>query len=315
MLGLLRRRIVRPRFAPRVSLAGKIVLVTGAGPGSIGFETARALAEWGAEVIVTRRRGAAELAAELAREAGGSVRGVDLDVADAASVNAFARGLRETSPQLDVLVNNAGIHLDLMSEWDAPRLSPDGFEVQWRTNHLGASHLLFALLPLLRRAAKERGEARVVNVVSELHKRARNDDLIELREPYDSWVAYGASKLAQVHMAFELERRFGAEGVHGYCLHPGAVYTNVASKGLEGHARVEKLRAALAPLERYLLMTPREGAQTSVFCATAPGLPGGRYYRRCAPARVSEEARDHRAASRLWEETERWARGATTAPE
>ena len=73
----------------------------------------------------------------------------------------------------------------------------------------------------------------MVNVVSKLHTRGRNDWLETGVTPYDSWDAYGTSKLALVHEAAEIERRYAFYGLHGYSLHPGSVYTKVADRGLE----------------------------------------------------------------------------------
>lgn len=302
ILAGLRQRLLRPPSATPVDVTGRRVIVTGTSEGSLGYETAKALAAWGADVVVTRRGGAEAIASQLAAASGGRVQGRDLDLGSTASVCDFVAWYeREHGTHLDVLINNAGIHLDLMSDWKEPRLSPDGFELQWRTNYLGPFQLTLGLLPALRATAAAKGDARVVNVASQLHTKATNADLFTPHTPYNSWVAYGASKLAMVHMAFELERRFGAEGLHGYALHPGSVYTNVADTGLRGHAALARVRGWLAPLERWLLLTPSEGAQTSLHCATQPALAGGRYYTACAPGRVSPEADDTAVAVRLWE--------------
>ncbi|MCA9532308.1 MAG: SDR family NAD(P)-dependent oxidoreductase [Myxococcales bacterium] len=306
-LSRVRQRLLRPPSATPVDLHGRTVVVTGASEGSLGYETAAILAAWGAEVIVTRRSGAPELAASIAARSGGAVRGQDLDLGSAASVSAFVRWYaQQVGPRLDVLVNNAGIHLDLMADWKEPRLSADGFELQWRTNFLGPFQLTLGLLPALRAAASHTGDARVVNVASHLHTRGRNAHLFTPNAPYNSWVAYGTSKLAMLHMAFELTRRYGAEGLNGYALHPGAVFTNVASKGLDGHATLERVRGWLAPVEGFFLLTPEEGAQTSVHCATHPSLAGGRYFTACAQALASTEAEDAAVSTRLWEQTASW---------
>lgn len=302
MLAGVRQRLLRPPSAAPADLRGRRMIVTGTSEGSLGYETAKALATWGAEVVVTRRGGAEAIAGQLAAASGGQVQGRDLDLGSSASVRDFVAWYeREHGARLDVLINNAGIHLDLMSDWKEPRLSPDGHELQWRTNYLGPFQLTLGLLPALRATAAEKGDARVVNVASQLHTKATNTDLFTPHTPYSSWVAYGASKLAMVHMAFELERRFGAEGLHGYVLHPGSVFTNVADTGLAGHAALARVRGWLAPLERWFLLTPREGAATSLFCATAPGLAGGRYFTSAAPARASADADDAAVAARLWD--------------
>lgn len=270
----------------------RVFVVTGAGPGSLGEATGAALREHG-RVITTRRSGAV------------SDDFHPLDLADAGSVQAFADWLDGATDRLDVLVNNAGVHLDLRGKWREPQLV-DGHEIHWRTNYLGTAHLTRLALPLLLRTAARTGEARVVNVVSKLHTRGRNAWLDGAVTPYDSWDAYGTSKLALVHEAAEIERRCGDRGLHGYSLHPGAVYTKVADRGLETAPVLARMRKLLAPLERRALTSPEVGARTSVFCATSAEATAGRYHRRSAPAEPSPEAADKSAASALFDRTSRW---------
>jgi NAD(P)-dependent dehydrogenase (short-subunit alcohol dehydrogenase family) len=196
-------------------------------------------------------------------------------------------------------VNNAGIHLDLRSSWKEPRLTADGHELHWRTNYLGTAHLTHRLLPLLESAQ----DARVVHVVSKLHARGRNDALFGPLSPYDSWVAYGTSKLALVHHAKELSRRHQVTAVS---LHPGSVYTHIADRGLEGHRVLTGLRKAFAPLERRALLSPEVGARTTVHCVTATDLVPGGYYVRSALTEPSHDAQDDAVAARLWDQTEQW---------
>jgi NAD(P)-dependent dehydrogenase (short-subunit alcohol dehydrogenase family) len=162
-------------------------------------------------------------------------------------------------------------------------------------------HLTRLMLPLLLHAA----DARVVNVVSKLHARGRNEFLFTPLTPYHSWDAYGLSKLALVHATNELARRYAVANVRAYSVHPGSVYTHIADRGLEGQRVLGALRRALAPLEARSLLSPAQGAQTSLHCATAPGLPVG-YYRACAPAQPSQAARDSAVAARLWDATAVW---------
>jgi retinol dehydrogenase-12 len=312
MPGTKRRLFVKTAIAERVNMHGKCVMVTGASPGSLGFETARTLASWGATVVLTTRTNTEATAAALSEsigEAGARMRveGRALDLCDADSVQQFAAWYRESrADELDVLVNNAGVHLDLMSQWKEPRLSNDGFEIQWRTNYLGTMHLTHLLLPALKNTASKKGEARIVNVGSRIHFKGSNAALFGGPAPYNSWKAYGGSKLALLHATFEAERRLAGEcGIRSYCLHPGAVSTNVADKGLEG-TLAGRVRNALVAVERTFLKSPEEGAQTQIYCATAPGLPGGIYYEECAPADFSDEARDTAVSARLWSETEAW---------
>ena len=282
-----------PTASPR-DLTGRVVVVTGTGPGSIGLTTARTLADWGAEVAVSTRST--------------PVPGLPwhpLDLAERASVQAFADWLLDRyDGQLDVLVNNAGIHLDLRSTWTEPQLL-DGHEVHWRTNYLGTAQLTSLLLPALLARASGAGEARVVNVVSKLHTRGTNAAMFEGLEPYDSWAAYGTSKLALVHHAAELYRRHGDDGLRAMSLHPGSVFTHIADRGLETSPLLGRLRALAAPLERRVLLSPEQGAQTTLHCVADPDVRHG-YFARCAPREPSADALDVVASGRLWDQTQQW---------
>jgi NAD(P)-dependent dehydrogenase (short-subunit alcohol dehydrogenase family) len=306
---------MRDRIKAPVELGGKTIIVTGASAGSLGFATARTLASWGASVVVTGRANA-DVTANAIRtrlegtDARNRIDAHSLDLSSKASVIGFVRWFVGTHGNtLDVLVNNAGVHLDLLSRWKEPHLSDDGFEVHWRTNYLGTAHLTHLVLPLLEAAGRADGDVRVVNVGSHLHHKGSNDDLFVRTRPYNSWMAYGNSKLALMHMTTELQRRYAEKShVQAHSLHPGSVFTKVADKGLAGTGWVERVRNALSPLEALLLKTPEEGAQTQIHCATHPGLQGGLYYRECKPAKPSRDAEDARVATRLWAETEAWLR-------
>ena len=310
---LIRKRFVSATYAEAVDLTGKTIIVTGATPGSLGFETARTLASWGASVVITTRSNP-DAAADALRarlqysDARQRIDAHALDLSYTDSVASFARWFAGAhGDRLDVLINNAGIHLDLLSRWTEPQLTDDGFEIQWRTNYLGTAHLTHLLLPLIEKTGQATGDARIVNVVSHLYVKGSNEDLFERTRPYNSWAAYGNSKLALMHMTNELQRRYTEKShVQAYCLHPGSVFTNVADKGLEGAGVIEKVRNALSPIEAFFLKTPEEGAQTQIHCATYPRLTGGLYYVECQPAEARKDAQDTGIAARLWAATEAW---------
>ena len=312
---LIRKRFVSATYAEAVDLTGKMIIVTGATPGSLGFETARTLASWGASVVITTRsnpdaaaRGAS-VAVAVRRCAPASRRARARPFVQLIQSLVSCDGSsRAHGDKLDVLINNAGIHLDLLSRWTEPHLSDDGFEIQWRTNYLGhRTSNASMLLPLLEKTGQATGDARIVNVVSHLYVKGSNEDLFERTRPYNSWTAYGNSKLALMHMTSELQRRYTEKShVQAYCLHPGSVFTNVADKGLEGAGVIEKVRNALSPIEAFFLKTPEEGAQTQIHCATYPRLAGGLYYVECQPAEARKDAQDTGIAARLWAATEAW---------
>ena len=310
---LLRRYLPHPQ-AGQVDLSGRHVIVTGASPGSLGFETARILADRGATITITSPRNVEHMAramdAELAKT------GVDtremsaqpLDLCDTGSVGRFAAWYRERyRGRLHVLVNNAGIHRDIFSPGVRPLPTADGFEPHWRTNYLGAFHLTHALLPMLQESGLKSGDARVINVGSHLHDRGRNIHLFEPSEKYHSWQAYGLSKLALMHFSLELQRRFaGRYNLQACTVHPGSLMTNLTrSTPLPG--RVGKLLGDVSSALASLVLLPASaGAQTVVMCAGEPSLQGGRYYYRCAKLEPSAECADGEVSRRLWEESLAW---------
>ena len=250
--------------------SGRIALVTGANSG-LGLETARALAQGGATVLLAcrqRSRGEA-VRQQLLPLARAGLEVIDLDLADLASVAAAASQVQREFGRLDLLINNAGVM--------APprRLSRDGYELQFAVNHLGHFALTTALLPLL----KQQSGARVVTVSSGAHYfgRIAFDDLQGERR-YDPWTAYGQSKLANVMMALQLQEQLVAAGSSTLSIaaHPGLARTNlqpssVAAKGswIEGLAY-----RLLDPLFQSAAM----GALPQLHAAVAPDARGGALY-------------------------------------
>ena len=145
-------------------------------------------------------------------------------------------------------------------------------------------------------------------MVSKLHERGRNTWLDGTVTPYDSWAAYGTSKLALVHEASRDRAPLRRPRRPRLLPAPGSVYTHIADRGLETAPVLARLRQLAAPLERRSLDSPETGARTTVFCATSSdALPGG-YHRREAVAEPSADARDAVVAARLWDATTAWAR-------
>ena len=306
-----------------IDLTGRNVIVT-AGHVGLGLETTRALAGAGASVLGASRNPDSTAAA---------LSGIDgvavdrLDLADPASVDAFATRYRDSGRPLHILINNAGIMGgDLVRD-------ARGYEAQFATNHLGHFQLTNGLLPVLRAA----DGARVVEVSSWGHHLSdiRWDDL-HFEQDYDGMVAYGQSKTANVLFAVELDRRWAKDGIRGYSLHPGAIVgTNLGPSFTTEHWKSMGLlddndTPIIDPDND--LKTPEQGASTTVFAATSPLLAdiGGVYLQDNDIAPLEEDAKpvevdfgsgplrtwvgvtsyavDPDSAQRLWELSERLAK-------
>jgi NAD(P)-dependent dehydrogenase (short-subunit alcohol dehydrogenase family) len=276
-------------------MAGKTVVVTGASSG-IGLETAVALAGAGARVIVTARdAGRGQSALEQIRErSGGNCELVLFDLARMSSVRAGAAELLEKADRIDVLVNNAGLVLSSRTETE------DGFEATLAINHLGP----FLLTSLFLDRIVASAPSRIVNVSSTAHSSARSgldfDDL-QSTKGYRPMKVYGESKLANIYFTTELARRLDGKGVTANCLHPGLVRTGYGRDGDTSGILALGIRLAVP-----FMITPPQGAFTSVYLASSPEVAGvtGKYFVKCKERTPSRAARDSDAARRLWEASE-----------
>jgi retinol dehydrogenase 12 len=270
-------------------LAGRTFIVTGANSG-IGRITAMALAGRGAQVFLgCRSVDKGESVAAPLRAGGGKVEVLALDLADLSSVRDAAAAFLARDLPLHGLINNAGLA-------GTRALTRDGFELTFGVNHLGH----FLLTRLLEARLRASAPARVVNVASGAHRGARGIDFTVLREPARSPGAlreYSVSKLANVLFTRELARRWAGSGVTAYALHPGVVATGIW----------RRVPGPLRWLITRFMISPEEGAGTTIFCATAPELAGvsGRYYERQGESTPSVVAQDDALAARLWDESEK----------
>jgi NAD(P)-dependent dehydrogenase (short-subunit alcohol dehydrogenase family) len=282
-----------------IDLTGQRAIVTG-GASGIGIETARALASANADVTLAVRNTAAgeQVAADITESTGNSrVLVAPLDLADQASVAAFVAAW---DGPLHILINNAGIMASPLMR------TPQGWEMQFATNHLGHFALATGLHPALAAASG----ARIVSVSSSGHHRSPVvfDDIHFLRRPYDPWSAYGQSKTANVLFAVAATKRWAADGITANALMPGGIRTNL--QRYVPDEELARLRAAAGVEEQW--KTPEQGAATSVLVATSPLLDGvgGRYFEDCNEAVVGQlsgrhgvaaYALDPEAAARLWQ--------------
>lgn len=296
-------------------LRGVTAIVTGAATG-IGIETARALAEAGADVVVAARKPELAQAAVAdvnagvgtgAAARGPGARFEPLDLASLASVRDFAA--RWGTRPLHLLVNNAGVMACPLQR------TADGLEMQIGTNHFGHFLLGVLLAPALERGAAARGRAsRLVSLSSIGHRRSGIlwDDPNYLVRPYDKWEAYGQSKTANALFAVGFDARHAARGVRANAVMPGGIMTP-----LQRHMAHEEMvamgwidTATGRPREGF--KTPEQGASTSVWAAIGAELEGtgGLYLEDCRQAEpwtkaspwrgVMPHALDAESAERLW---------------
>jgi NAD(P)-dependent dehydrogenase (short-subunit alcohol dehydrogenase family) len=283
-----------------IDLTGRRAIVTG-GASGIGVETARTLADAGAEVTLAVRN--VEVGVRTAEDIVASTGNKEvlvspLDLADPASVTAFTTNW---DGPLHILVNNAGVMAAPLTR------TAQGWELQFATNHLGH----FALATGLREALAAAGNARVVSVSSSAHRRSPVvfSDIHFRQRPYDPWLAYGQSKTANVLFAVEATRRWAADGIAVNALMPGGIRT-----GLQRYVNTEELdrmAAQAGGLGGPRWKTPEQGAATSVLLAASPLLEGisGRYFEDCNEAGPPIDARhgvapyalDPDAAAQLWQ--------------
>ncbi len=288
-------------------LTGRVALVTGANSG-IGYETARALAQHGAHVILAcrndekARRARDKMESELDRS---SLELLHLDLADLVSVRWAADEVLADHARLDILVNNAGV-------MGTPyRQTADGFELQMATNHLGH----FALTGLLLDRIVTTARSRIVTVSSHMHRMGhlRRDD-VGGAAFHSTWVAYGTSKLANLLFTAELSRRLQAAGLETLAVaaHPGWTRSNLAGSGAAlGNSRLRRKLGRVAG--STLGQSPAGGALPVLCAATSSSVSSGQYigpahlfglYGPPRLARRSRRARDLGTAAALWEASE-----------
>lgn len=252
---------------------GRLAVVTGAN-GGLGLETTRELARKGAHVIMAARNIEKARSAEqdiLTILPRASLEILSLDLGSLESVKRAAAQVLAGHEVVDLLVNNAGVMAT------PRRQTQDGFELQFGTNHLGHFALTCLLMPALLRAAG----ARVVTVTSTARHFAHrlNPDDPHLTTRYDPWLAYGRSKMANLHFAVELNRRLEQAGAGAISLpaHPGFSNTELQQRSVESSGGGWSRRFFHVTVE-WFGMPPAAGALPQLRAATDPAARGGELY-------------------------------------
>nr|WP_100548316.1 MULTISPECIES: SDR family NAD(P)-dependent oxidoreductase [unclassified Pseudomonas] len=272
---------------------GKVALVTGANSG-IGAATAQALALQGYRVFLACRSAerTRPVLESIAQASNGTAKAayIPLDLADLDSVRRCAEAFLKLRLPLHLLVGNAGLA-------GQHGLTKSGFELTFGTCHVGH----FLLVQLLLERLKESAPARIVMVSSKAHRHAHTIDMTTVRQPTGSRTGlqeYAVAKLANLLFTRELSKRLEGSGVTTYAVHPGVVATDVW----------RTLPAPLAWVIKWFMRSAKEGAATTLYCATNPTLAthSGQYYEDCAKTEPSPIALDVALAAKLWEVSEGW---------
>lgn len=274
-------------------LNGKVAFITGANSG-IGAVTARELALQGYHVFLAcrDRNKADQVIQEIVAESHGQAQAesLELDLANLDSVRSCAKQFLDRNLPLHLLICNAGLA-------GQKGMTTSGFELTFGVCHIGH----FLLTDLLKEKLMDSKPARVVVVASKAHRHAKGvdfDAVLQATQSFGGLKEYAVAKLANVLFAKELGRRLYGTGVTTYAVHPGVVSTNV-------------WRSLPNPLVKALsrwMISPEQGAKTTLHCATAPQLSAetGMYYEDCKVKASSSVAQDIALAEQLWMQSSKW---------
>ena len=279
-------------------LTDQVVVITGASAG-VGKETARDLALRGATIVMGNRDldKSGRVIAALREEEGADKLPEDrfvvkkLDLSDLASVKSFAEQVKKEYPIIDILVNNAG-------KMGGERVvTKDGYESQFQTNHL--SHFLLTHL-LIDNLLQSKNKPKVLNLSSRAHMQGKANFLDDLQcersYPNQGFGAYSNSKLMNVLFTKSLAEKFDGR-LNSYAIHPGVVKTELG--------RSSAIAGFFYSCVGFLMKTERQGAYTSIYCATSPqaATESGLYYADSKPTNPSKISRDPVLAQKLWEKS------------
>ena len=278
--------------------SGRVAIITGANTG-LGLETAKALADKGAHVVLAVRnleKGNQAVSQITAKSPNAVVALQQLDLTSLQAIREAAEEIKASHQRIDLLINNAGVM------WNPKDTTKDGFELQFGTNHLG--HFAFTGL-LLDRLLPVEG-SRVVTISSQGHRTGRIDfDDLQSERKYTRHGAYGRSKLANLLFTYELQRRLKLKGAPTVALaaHPGGSNTEL-TRYIPG-----LIKQPVEFVWGLMAQSAEMGALPTLRAATDPAAQGGQYYgpdgfgeQRGYPKVVESSKRSHDedVQRRLW---------------
>ncbi|XP_042897670.2 retinol dehydrogenase 14 [Parasteatoda tepidariorum] len=285
------------RYRSGISMVGKTVLITGANSG-IGKAIAYDLAERSARVIMACRNltEAAEVAEAITCSTGNeNIIVKHLDLSSFKSVRKCAREIIRGQERLDVLINNAGIGVNL-----GPDETEDGNETIMQTNYLGHFLLTTLLLDILRQSSP----SRIINVASSAYRFSnleREDLDFSSTEDYSDQQKYANSNLAKIMFARELALKLlnSAVTVNTVCL-------DLVNTSLFYHS-TSLFSKFLSYMTFLFGQTPVAAAQTAIKLAVDPSLEktNGQLFKYCKKVEFCKIAKDRKMSQALYRLSEK----------
>jgi NAD(P)-dependent dehydrogenase (short-subunit alcohol dehydrogenase family) len=270
------------------NMKSRVCLITGATSG-IGFAAAKELArlESNVTIIGRNKEKCNETVSKIIEYTGNpNVDFILADLSTLSEVRNAAIQFLEKNRKLDVLINNAGVSLGKYQE------TTEGIEKTIVVNHL--SH--FLLTNMLLDTIKKSAPSRIINVSSELHRRAQiNFDDLYMKNNYRGMKAYGNSKLMNILFTYELSRRLEGTRVAVNAMHPGLVRTNLGGNS----GIISKMIWSLITL---FAKSAEDGAKTIIYLATEPRIENitGKYFSNEKEVNSSTLSYDEKISERLW---------------
>lgn len=252
---------------------GKIVVITG-GTSGVGYEDAKAFAIKNAtiHILAHNLEKGQKAVAELKQQTGNqNIVFHSVNLMSITAIKEFAKSILETTPKIDVLINNAGIMMPAQA-----RLSDDGLESMWATNYFGAFTLTMSLLPALKNA----DHSRVVNLTS---LASGNPEIVFDNfdgHNYNAWKIYIATKMAQAMISRKLNSIFQQQNIPITVLaaSPGLAATNLVTKKAGATSLMMRIGAILFKLFPNIRQSASQAALPTLYAATDVNAEGGAIY-------------------------------------
>ncbi|RMY77575.1 hypothetical protein D0863_01222 [Hortaea werneckii] len=260
-------------------LSGNVILITGGNAG-IGKATVEALVPHNPAsiYICARNLGTAKTLADDVRKAtpDANIEILQLDLSSFESVKSCASAFNSKADRLDVLFLNAGVSSI------SPRLSKEGYEIEFAINHMGHALLTQLLLPKMLQTKQKHPTAdlRIVSTSSMAYTAPPGGkiDVSQMSDPHAfGWrplARYGHSKLANILFIRKLAERY--PDIVCTSVHPGVVKSEIFERAkAEGYRLLYWLTA---PAVMLTGVTTEEGAKTQLWAATAKEVESGKFY-------------------------------------